>query len=65
MIKCMNPRCKKVSICRGLCRVCYGECLRLIAKGLATWETLEAAGKCRISIYGRGKNAWFREAGNA
>jgi len=31
---------------RGLCDHCYGICHRLVVEGCATWQSLEAQGRC-------------------
>ncbi len=41
---CLNPTCKRGKVQRGLCKSCLSTAYRQIARGLYTWEDLEAVG---------------------
>ncbi len=45
--KCLNPTCNRPPYSRGLCDACYQAALRVVARGLTTWEKLIKAGKCK------------------
>ena len=58
---CLYPACDKFEYTRGLCNNHYNQARRIIAKGLATWESLEKSGKCKCpkKTQIRRSSSWF------
>lgn len=62
MNKCLNPRCSKEQLTRGLCENCYQSALRLVRRGVVTWSKLESEGKaipCKIRESNSGVRDWL------
>jgi hypothetical protein len=43
--KCLNPKCQREAMTRGLCAACYVRANEVVRAGLTTWKKLEAAKK--------------------
>lgn len=52
-MKCNVPECGNLGTVRGLCQTHYNGAVRLIKKGLTSWERLEAEGKVLKAGTGR------------
>jgi hypothetical protein len=43
--KCLNPKCQREAMTRGLCCVCYVRAAEVVRARLTTWKKLEATKK--------------------